>query len=496
MTMASLSKEKLLWPQRLRMGVAIVTAILATLSLPLENGIAGAFSWVVLAGIFLLLWRPGEAPALPFALTIQWLQASIAVHYCNFYGVRLEQFIVGVYAEDAVLLSLMGLLVVTLGIRLALGRANPEIAKRIRTQSEEISLHRMFVIWAGATVASIILTMLALRAGGLRQFILPFASLNMIALGMLAYKVVSGGRGYLLLGIATLVEVGVQLMGFFAGFKLVFFVLIMAIPAAFRRLRIRNLITVSVCGVGLVFLLLVYSAVKYDHREVLRGGDKTIQSIAVSRSEQFSSLWQLVSGLTLSDLDLAVTTMVERVNYVLYFAHVQEMVPSSIPHEQGRIWMETLMFVAMPRVLFPNKPATNDSKKTNRYLPYKVAGLDQGTTITIGYMGESFIDFGRVGMMVPLFALGIFAGSAYRLMAYSRYPFLGLGLVIAIHGLGFHLLEASTKIIVGGLFIRTVILGGASVVLSSRVWRWMSKARPTVQPAFAASISRMHRPQP
>jgi hypothetical protein len=72
-------------------------------------------------------------------------------------------------------------------------------------------------------------------------------------------------------------------------------------------------------------------------------------------------------------------------------------------------------------------------------------------------MGESYIDFGRVRMMVPVFALGLLLGFLYRWMIRHdpRWPLLGMGLATStIYSAS--LLEASGTKIFGGLVVTTL----------------------------------------
>ena len=55
---------------------------------------------------------------------------------------------------------------------------------------------------------------------------------------------------------------------------------------------------------------------------------------------------------------------------------------------------------------------------------------EEGTSISIGYMAESYIDFGAVGMMVPIFGLGLLLGGFYRWML-RRDPSRLLGMALA-----------------------------------------------------------------
>ena len=89
------------------------------------------------------------------------------------------------------------------------------------------------------------------------------------------------------------------------------------------------------------------------------------------------------------------------------------------------------MHVLTPRVLYPDKPPlTPDSEITMRYTGLHLASAEEGTSISIGYMGESYVDFGPYGMFVPVFILGVLWGLMYYFIV-SRARFLVFGYAFA-----------------------------------------------------------------
>ena len=67
-----------------------------------------------------------------------------------------------------------------------------------------------------------------------------------------------------------------------------------------------------------------------------------------------------------------------------------------------------------PRIIFPNKPAIDDSKMVNKYATKKVAGAKQGASFSLGFMAEGYIDFGPYLMFVPIFFVGWLLGFVYK----------------------------------------------------------------------------------
>ena len=127
----------------------------------------------------------------------------------------------------------------------------------------------------------------------------------------------------------------------------------------------------------------------------------------------------------------------------------------------------------MPRIFFADKSIIDDSERTNKYTGFAVAGAGQGTSISIGYMGESYIDFGEVGMMVPIFLLGLLYGSLYRWMLNSRggRGILGMAIASGVLFVGIFLESSITKLF-GGLIV--ALLAGWLIVqfITPRFFPW------------------------
>ena len=97
---------------------------------------------------------------------------------------------------------------------------------------------------------------------------------------------------------------------------------------------------------------------------------------------------------TASSFGNATQGMLDRLSYVDFFAVVLETVPSQLPHENGALWLDAITRPFMPRLFFPSKTVIDDSERTNYYTGLGVAGAEEGTSISLGYVAESYIDFG------------------------------------------------------------------------------------------------------
>ena len=180
-------------------------------------------------------------------------------------------------------------------------------------------------------------------------------------------------------------------------------------------------------------MIVIWSEIKPEYRRFLSGG-QTAQMVTVGFDERVAKLGELVSNIDGAAFSDGVGILIERVAYIDFFAAVINHVPSVVPYQGGAIWWDAIVRPFMPRMFFPEKSAIDDFAETNEYTGLNVAGADKGASIGIGYMAETYIDFGAIGMMPALAAFGYFLGRVYRyLMTSSRSRgLLGIGLTSAI----------------------------------------------------------------
>jgi hypothetical protein len=88
-------------------------------------------------------------------------------------------------------------------------------------------------------------------------------------------------------------------------------------------------------------------------------------------------------------------------------------VPLAIPHENGQLTLAVLSHIAVPRFVSPDKPPLPSDTE----VMVKYTGLpntwNEDTSISIGYLGELYIDFGYAGGLVAVGVIGWLVGFVY-----------------------------------------------------------------------------------
>lgn len=387
---------------------------------------------VVLVVAAKLIWRVGEPPILFAAFFLQWIQVSLLVIQAAIAGVPITDYhpIPGIVT--ATWLSLAGLLVLAGGMRMMIGGAvSTQRLSEFQAEVRQYNLRRAFVAYVVAEfVVLFIFDNVMWIYPGLSQLLLALSNLKWAFFFALAVIVMVQRRGYVLLAAAFAFELVLGFMSFFSDFKQVFFVIALAAVTARPKVNVR-FIFASLPLIGVILVLFAaWSDVKMQYRNFLNGGTGQ-QIVIVGPTERISKIVDLIWNQGLPNLGAGFDLLVQRVEYTFYFGAVVDYVPAATPHANGAIWEAALSNVLEPRLLFPDKPPLQpDVINTQKYtgINLTLSGTSTDTEIPMGYMAESYVDFGYSLMFVPIFMLGLLYGAQYRYLAnLQRYRLFAYG---------------------------------------------------------------------
>jgi hypothetical protein len=458
---------------RLPWSIWAITGGLAIWSSFSANPILSPVALVLLTVCIQLVWRRGEPPVLAFACAMQWLQASAVIFYTDFYKVSVEQAGGGPELETATWLSLVAVLVLAVGIRLALIRCRRSQHERLTIEGGQVNIVKAFIFYLVSFGVATVANRIAFHVPGLTQIIYALIALKWTAVFLLAYSVIEQRGGYFFLGIAIMLEVWIGLLSFFSGFKSVFFILLVVALASPLALRGRRLAITIATICALFFFGVVWSAIKGEYREFLNEGTGE-QEVYVSVGQRVDKLSDMITGFTWDNFLEGLDAMILRVSYVKFFALTLMNVPDSVPYERGSLWFGALKHIVTPRLFFPGKEAIRDSDRTMLYTGIRVATEEQGTSIGIGYVAESYVDFGPIGMFAPILLLGVFYGLIYRLLVIRpRDKLIWTAIASAILIFGAYTIETSNIKIVGGIVTALLVIGGGYLLFGQILRTWL-----------------------
>ena len=442
------------------------------------NWILALLSVAVLAAGTILLWRPGESPILVFIFSYSWLQSSIAIYHANWLSIDVAEY-APFFSEtrSATVLSLGGILTLALGMRLGAGprRVNDVLGPRQIAMSQPVD--RWFRLYALAWVGSFLALSYAWVVPGLSQPLLALAAMKWAFFYMLAFAYfLRGLRAGWLLPCAFLFELVTSIGGYFSDFKAVFFVTLSAAVASGVKFSPGKLISSTLLAVLLVILGIVWTAVKGDFRDFVSGGGGE-QVMTVDYATRLSKLADLVGDLDRDSLANGADQFLRRISYVELFGVVLANVPSIEPHTEGAILWDAVVRPFTPRLLFPDKDVIDDSARTLRYTGGLV-GAAESTSVSLGYVAETFIDFGEYGLFAALLGIGCFYGAIYRILVRwkSSRGLLGTSLATAAL-LNTAALENSFTKVFGGVVVSLLAAWAIAAFAMPRIAPWLIPER-------------------
>jgi hypothetical protein len=403
-----------------------------------------------------LLWKEDESPFLFIASLLQWFSITIKVFYSNFQNIDFElAFDNTLKIYSSFYYSLGGLICLSIGIHLIIKsyKLKPEKFNILALRYDSRKIVPIYILIA---LAYPIIYDRSFMFGGLQQPISKLADFKWMVFFIFMLSCFYT-KQYKLFALIALLEILLSFTGFFSNFKDYFVVTFGGLLIIYgRELKFKQVFPLAGLAVFCIYLILIWQYVKPEYRNYLSGGEMTQNTIR-GTGESLSKLGELAGKIDREDINAAVKTTVDRLSYIDFFSATIDYVPRVIPHTHGRLWSDAVGRVLQPRILFPNKKAIDDSETTRQYSGMMVAGTEQGTSISLGYMTENYIDFGMPGMFISLFGYGLLIGLVYKyVMTSSPDKLIGTAMIIPLFIL-IYLFESALNKLIGGLLMYLLI---------------------------------------
>lgn len=444
----------------------LVAALVTVWSDSVLNGLA-AGSIFALVG---LTWRRDEAPVFPFIVGFQWLAVVIGRTYESVLGPLPVRYLPG-DLKRAVALSLVGLLLLAIGIRV--GSGNTHVPKARETDTPGGAAKILFWIVLGLYSIDYFGGINPKDFGGLDQIIAAALACRQAFLMALWYEVMAGRGGWRYIAISFVFVFLPSVGNYFSTFKGPV-VLLFLVAATFwqpwktiwwRRGAPKVLLLVPVAALVLLMAVVWQAGVKQETRRAFdttgigNGVNARVRFFTDRAKETLPLLWE--------DPQAAVGELVSRISYVTFFSRVLDHVPRAEPFAHGELLKMALVNAFMPRALFPDKPVLpSDSYYTRRFAGANVA--EGMTSISIGYMAEFYADWGTIGLFVSTLAYGLLMGFASRaLRAFIRPALFIDGAIAAVF---LSVTEFEHQFIKGFAAINIGAIGAVAIFFALRPW--------------------------
>lgn len=437
---------------------------------PLALGVGAFTPWLILC----VVGTPTMPAAIAYYLLSQWLQVFARAFLALVDGESMANSIYGPWVANAYWYMLASTVTLALACRAVLGG--------IRPPTEQNGSAHMY--WRTVDVflvylASNVITQFAgLTFGGaLFQFFDAIARVKIIAAFLLFTSVMSVSRGWPFLFAVLGIEILSGMTGLLGDFRGVFVFLGTAALAVHIRWTARTSGYAALVTFVLVFLALFWTSVKVEYRDIATGGSES-QAFQSSLGDRAGYMVDRVLGVGNIDWGLASKALLERLAYVDITGLVINVDLAGSEPSKMRQWGDAVAHVFQPRFLFPDKQALSDTEVFIRLTKADVMeNMRGGTSISVGYMGENYVDLGFPGMLGGVFAIGLMVALVIRFFFSFDVPWMvrqgtAMAFVYSICASG---LEVSMPKILGSSLTFLVAYGLALKFVFPVAQRWLEK---------------------
>lgn len=147
----------------------------------------------------------------------------------------------------------------------------------------------------------------------------------------------------------------------------------------------------------------VYQGVKAEYREFVWENEVTLSDkVAILGSLISVESFFRVSTSSIHDNESVLQT-VHRLNQGWQTSKVINHVPNIVPFQYGTELINDVISSIMPRFLLQDKRVVNDYQRFNYYTGYS---LNSNTSMSIGVIGDFYINFGKFGTCLMMFVFG------------------------------------------------------------------------------------------
>jgi hypothetical protein len=442
--------------------------------------VAAVVAWLVsgdwLVGACLLVlglgWailQPEEGPpVIALAFSMQWVSVCVGLFYFTATDRPLDATIHSDY-RTMVAIGLGCLLVMIAGLyagRRLVGLMGPSTGLR---PAYALTFKTLVVTYAIGTLFVGAVQTAAWSYPGFEQAILALSYLRFGLLYLVFRRLVANQEWHFVAGLLGL-EIVLGMSGYYADFREPIIMAALAFLEFFDRRNSRHWIAITALVAFMAVLGVAWMGIRVEYRARFNSDEQFTENRS-ARIELVKGSITAWAGQSRGEMFRNIDTFIDRMWTIYYPALAVSRVPSVLPHTNGTLMAESLQYVFMPRLFFPNKPdVKSDSEMVRKYSGVWVAGEDQLTDIAFGYAAESYVDFGVPMMFVPMFIWFTFVGFALAfVLRVFRHRDIAISVSTVIAWLSLYLFERSWAKTIGLTGTLLIYAGGLSFVLD-RLW--------------------------
>lgn len=373
------------------------------------------------------LWKPYTPAVLLFFVMFHWVQVFSSLLYADVSGLSFDTLYRSKDTEFLFSMTLLQLIVMTMLLqqflsRTKTGAVNLEVLKKA---AEKINTRNVIIGYFAMLVIMPALISFARNSSSLLQLVSSFSIIKQVFVGLLIFTLLLKKTENRLLIIAMLIfDFILSFASFFSDFKVILIMSIIIYYTVHPYLKKVTAYRMVPVVALLVIFFSFWSYLKGSYRSFLNQGSKE-QVVAVSNTEALKYLFAQIGDLNTTALTEGLTLFIQRAQYMERYAEVYARVPEKIPHRDGADLAESIEFLLVPRFINEDKGVKDASQRTSYYTGKNFSKASQGTSISMGYFCDLYIDYGLYLMVIPLLLITALIGALYqKILNIKRYNIL------------------------------------------------------------------------
>lgn len=368
------------------------------------------FSGFILLVIIHSLQKPYIPPVLVYLFGFHWLQVFSSINYADYSGLTLDEAFGSKELEYLFWVTMLqiGVMAVFLS-RIFEVKFNPNL-QILRDAAEQLNVRKVLYAYGIATLIFPTLIAATYSNSSLNQVVQSFAVIRKVLLLMLIFIYFLRDTKYKnTIIILVVLEFVLSFASYFSNFKEIIFFVVFVYLTVKPEIKSKQIVLLIPLGILLMSFLVFWSGVKEGYRNFLNQGNRQ-QQVNVSKVEALDYLVDKSVTFDVDSFQVGAEKLLHRLQYMQQYSSVYERVPGFIPFENGKNITNTIEFLTMPRFLNPEKKILDPSTKTSYYTGKRFANAEQGTSISMGYFCDLYIDFGLWLMFIPLLIITFMIG--------------------------------------------------------------------------------------
>ena len=443
------------------------------------NGIILFLGMIIFFMLINVLQQPYKPSVFTIMLFYHFLQISAGIWESNYLNQDINYR--SPSSEYATVASYIGLLFLFLPVVYYQNKLPALSLNILKKHADRISIEKTFKAYVIGFFAMNALSGVAFFIPSLAQIIISLTNIKWFLFLLFGFQSILKNRKRKEFYIFCALEFVIGFYSYFSEFKTIIFFILFLFLCLLAVVRFNKMMVFAVGLTVMFFAGVFWTSVKGEYRSFLNKGSKS-QTVQVEKGEALNKLLELSEKQNSNSFSDAIESFLDRLQYTYHLAKTMDRVPAVIPHQNGSNWSNTIVFVLTPRIIDPNKGTYDASVKASKYSGIQYSGVKRGVSVSLGYFADGYIDFGYVGMFIPLLILGFIYGSTYYyFIRKSSNNFIFNYAVVGALYMELFSFESDNIFVIGRLYDNLMVFVILKIFFFPKLMAYISMPKKTIE---------------